>query len=573
MLSNPAQNITTTEQDKSWDSLTILLFAIAILLLFWGIGWRSPWPADEPRFAEVAREMVATGHWFFPMRGGELYPDKPPVFMWSIALFYWLTGNLKLAFLLPNALCGLLTLTLVWDLARRLWGNKTARTALFLLMLAPQFFIQAKNAQIDAMVACWITVSCYCLIRHFFLAPNWRLYYLAWAMMGLGVITKGVGFLPALMLIPIALYAFPQRKELPPAFQKKAWFGPLFMLAVILAWLIPLLLITSGNDDPQFQAYRDNILFKQTAERYANSLGHVQPWHYFISSVIPVFWFPLPFMVIAFWKSLRESWKQYPVIWVILSWVVLVVLFFSLSPGKRGVYVLPALPMFALALSPAVNLLDHKRWLHWLMVGLMTLIGVVMFAGGIAGIAQIEKAVRELEEQTLQAGLMLFTCGLIWLGTLWFRRNKNAYLTLGGLLAVTWLIFASWGYHLLDPNRTPKALMANIAHTIGTDAELGLVNFKEQHILFSPVTVTHFSYLAPMQEQEERAWAWLHDSPNRYILIPDSASVRCFTLSKGQDMGEAHRRHWILFDATTAEPQCDAPESMRKFVTQRPYPW
>ncbi|MEL6114029.1 glycosyltransferase family 39 protein [Photobacterium sp. SP02] len=573
MPSNQVQSHTINESRHLWDNLSILLFAIAIILLFWGIGWRAPWPADEPRFAEVAREMVATGHWFFPMRGGELYPDKPPVFMWSIAFFYWITGNLKVSFLLPNALCGLLTLVLVWDVARRLWNVKTARTALFLLLLAPQFLIQAKNAQIDAMVACWITLSCYCLIRHFFISPNWRLYFLAWAVMGLGVITKGVGFLPMFMLIPIAVYAFPQRHALSGAFAKKAWFGPLVMLAIIAAWLIPLLILTGTSDDPQFQAYRDNILFRQTAERYANSLGHLQPWHYYISSVIPAFWFPLPFMIIAFWKPLRESWKQYPIVWVLLSWVVLVVIFFSISPGKRGVYVLPALPMLALALSPAVNLLDNKRWLHWLIMGVLTLIGVVLFIGGIAGIAGLEKAVRELEEQTLQAGVMLCITGGIWLATLWYRRDRNAYLTMGSLLAVTWLIFASWGYHLLDPNRTPKAMMAEIAHSVGHDSELGLVNFKEQHILFSPQTVTHFSYLAPIAEQEQRAWKWLHEAPDRFILIPDSAEVSCFIMSKGRDMGLAHRRHWILFDPSSAEPDCEPPKSMRKFVTQRPYPW
>ncbi|WP_459782891.1 ArnT family glycosyltransferase, partial [Photobacterium sp. R1] len=66
MPSNQVQSHTINESGNQWDKLSILLFSIAIILLFWGIGWRAPWPADEPRFAEVAREMVATGQWFFP---------------------------------------------------------------------------------------------------------------------------------------------------------------------------------------------------------------------------------------------------------------------------------------------------------------------------------------------------------------------------------------------------------------------------------------------------------------------------------------------------------------------------
>jgi 4-amino-4-deoxy-L-arabinose transferase-like glycosyltransferase len=42
------------------------LFIFAILLIFIGIGLRDPWPADEPRFALVAKEMVESGQWFFP---------------------------------------------------------------------------------------------------------------------------------------------------------------------------------------------------------------------------------------------------------------------------------------------------------------------------------------------------------------------------------------------------------------------------------------------------------------------------------------------------------------------------
>jgi len=62
-----------------------LLLAFALLLLASGIGLRDPWPADEPRFALVAKQMVDSGEWLFPHRGNELYSDKPPMFMWMQA--------------------------------------------------------------------------------------------------------------------------------------------------------------------------------------------------------------------------------------------------------------------------------------------------------------------------------------------------------------------------------------------------------------------------------------------------------------------------------------------------------
>ena len=70
------------------------LMLLGLVVLGTGLGLRDPWPADEPRFALIAQQMVESGQWLFPFRGGEVYPDKPPMFMWAIGLFYWLTGSL-----------------------------------------------------------------------------------------------------------------------------------------------------------------------------------------------------------------------------------------------------------------------------------------------------------------------------------------------------------------------------------------------------------------------------------------------------------------------------------------------
>ena len=61
------------------------LGALALLLIATGFGLRDPWPADEPRFALVARDMVLSGDWLFPRVGGDLYPDKPPLYFWLLA--------------------------------------------------------------------------------------------------------------------------------------------------------------------------------------------------------------------------------------------------------------------------------------------------------------------------------------------------------------------------------------------------------------------------------------------------------------------------------------------------------
>ncbi len=240
------------------------------------------------------------------------------------------------------------------------------------------------------MVACWIMVACYGLIRHFFVQPSWRWYFVAWAFMGgLGIITKGgVGFLPALLFIPILALKLQDTSRFQGTLRWRSALGPpLVMLAVVAAWLVPMVLTVSHLGTDEALAYRDNILFKQTGERYADSWGgHIQPWYYYLASVIPSLWFPLPLLFLALLRPIREILKHRLDVVVLLAWIVLVVTFFSLSPGKRGVYVLPALPALALSLAPpALSGQNPARWfggavisvLHLLLGAALVILGVL----------------------------------------------------------------------------------------------------------------------------------------------------------------------------------------------------
>ena len=186
------------------------LLGVGLVLIATGIGLRDPWPADEPRFALVARDMIATGEWLLPRVGGEPYPDKPPLFFWLMALAMQLTGSARAAFLLPSLLSALGCVVLVYDVARRLWNRETGLAAGLALLFTVQFVWEAREAHIDATLCFWTALGLYGLLRHLLLGPQWRWYAIGWAAAGLGVITKGVGFLPLLVLVPFALLRPPR---------------------------------------------------------------------------------------------------------------------------------------------------------------------------------------------------------------------------------------------------------------------------------------------------------------------------------------------------------------------------
>jgi hypothetical protein len=170
------------------------------LFLALGIGLRSPWPADEPRFALAAMDMLLNDHWLLPHRGGEIYADKPPLFMWLQALFFGMTGDMRTAFLLPSLIASMATLWLVHDLTKRLFGWEQAWYAVLLLVATVQFIVQAKSGQIDATLCAFTTLGIYGLMRHHVLGPHGAWNAVAWLAMGCAIITKGVGFLPIFLL-------------------------------------------------------------------------------------------------------------------------------------------------------------------------------------------------------------------------------------------------------------------------------------------------------------------------------------------------------------------------------------
>jgi 4-amino-4-deoxy-L-arabinose transferase-like glycosyltransferase len=542
-----------------------LLMLGALLLLAAGIGLRGPTPSDEPRFALVSHQMAASGNWLIPHRGMDWYSDKPPTFMAMQALSYSLTGQWWVAFLLPSLLCSLGTLWLIYDLARRLWGHRAGLWAGLGLLCTIQFVFQAKRGQIDPTVTFFVTLANYGLLRHFLLGPDWRAFWLGCFAAGLGVITKGVGILAFLMFLPW-LFARQQRWNQLSSIKGHAahWLGGgVAFAAAIALWLVPLLLYVHTHDSATARDYVHDIFFNQTVNRYVHPWNSFQPpWFYL--EVLVTSWLPLtlalPGLVPAWRERLQERDAR---LLLPLVWVVLLILFFSLTRAKRDVYIMPALPLLALCAGPFLENILQRRWAQWTTLGFLSLLGLAALGVGAhsllfhSAFATRFAAARQLGDQASSIWWMFVVAGA-WmvLCVLVFRLRRAGMALLTGL-AGFWLAWSLWGAPLLAKASSPAALVQRVERTIGPKAELALVAWKEELPLAFERKVIDFGFVVPWHRQLSDAIVWQEQAPaQRWVLILSDVMEPCINRDATIDMGVTSGRDWRLYRLDAVASAC-----------------
>jgi len=549
----------------------MLLLALAALSLCAGLGLRDPSPPDEPRFVLAARDMVESGQWLFPHRGSQFYAEKPPVFMWMQAAAYEAIGNWRIAFLLPSLLAALLTLWLTYDLAARLWNRRVGQYAALALFVCLQFGLQAKRGQIDMVLVAMTTLSLYGLLRHLLRGPHWPLAWLGLFAAGLGTVTKGVGFLPVLVLLPWAAWWWRNRattSDAPHARNAGRWLlGALCFVAGAGVWVAPMLWAVHNSPDPAFQAYASEILFKQTGKRYAGAWHHVQPFWYY-AQVIATLWLPgallLPWLAPAWWRRLRRGDRRF---WLLLGWSALVLLFFSASPGKREVYIFPMLPALCVAAAPLLPGLMRRVGVQRTLLVYLLALSLAMCAMALSGLLGFSEwahrlaAQRDIDEATLRTFLAwMLAFGLASTAVILWARLRRVGVAAVLVTALLWTVYGLGLAPTLDADSSARKLMQRVGQRIGPQAQLGMVAWREQNLLQSDRHTVDFGFKNPWQEQWNQAGPWLLEDPQRrWIFVLDKALSPCVDSSRAVEIGQSNRNRWLLVPGGAWKKDCRTP--------------
>jgi len=359
-----------------------LLLIISCLVFFLNLqGW-DLWNPDEPRYAQIAREMRDTGEWVLPHLNSEVYPDKPPLFFWLIAFFSFFTGGVtEISARFPSALSSVGCILLTYLLGKRLFNARAGLLAGLVLLTNVGFFWLGRRANIDMTLTFFVTLA----LTFFFLGlqeeDKPRGFYLApFLFMGLGVLAKGpVGFfLPFLTFLSYLVVT----KNLRHLKKLEILWGMGLFAGIILAWLVPAC-VRGG------EVYTNQILFTQNINRFVNAWCHQRPFYYYFYT-FPEGFNPWALLLPgAFLWGFSKSQKDLrPNFYFPFCWFAVVFVFFSLSTSKRELYLLPLYPAAAVLiggfLSHAFSQYRQTVFPAYLLAYPFYFMGGAFIAGGVA---------------------------------------------------------------------------------------------------------------------------------------------------------------------------------------------
>ena len=382
-----------------------LVFAGLALL---GIAVRPLLPVDETRYVAVAWEMWRDGHILVPHLNGAVYTHKPPLLFWLIDLAWSVAGVSDIAARLVGPAFGVLSVLLTGVLARTLWPEDrgVAVRAPWILATLGVFLVFASLTMFDAMLTAATLLAMIGLARQR-KAPD-RLGWLGvGAALALGAFAKGPVIL--LHVMPVALLAplWCDRASRPAAgtWYRGVGLAFLFGLGLVSVWLVPAA-VWGGP------AYRDAILWHQSADRMVSSFAHREPAWFFLA-LLPAFlwpwgWRPAVLRALGSRALLRDEAVRFCLVWAGAA-----LLAFSLISGKQVHYLLPELPALALLLARAwpraaeTSAAERKRW------RLLPLIpGLLIVAGAAAVLLGLVPHARE-EGLTVDAASVALALGLL----------------------------------------------------------------------------------------------------------------------------------------------------------------
>ena len=469
-----------------------------------GIAMRPVLPVDETRYLAVAWEMWLGGDYLVPTKNFALYTDKPPLLFWLINLVWSVIGVSDVAARLVGPTAAAIAIALTGRLAARLWPDDPGIAGRASLVLAGNliFAIIGGLTMFDALLALTAVASISALVAAAQTGAR-RWWVAAGLAIGLGVLTKGpvilIHTLPAMLAVPLWSPVRVPRRTL--ALGIAIALGS--ALALVALWLVPAAI--SGGP-----AYREAILWTQSAGRISQSFAHAQPWWFYLS-LVPLLLFPWC-LIPALWRAARAANWSEAGLRLALVWAGVALLVFSLISGKQVHYLIPDLPAVALVVARLTRQLPFRPTVAVVPVALLALVALA----AAAGLVPLGEASEMLQPRWVLAAWGLALLALSWGAVRLGGLLGATALTLGTVLAINALAGLTQMRSMYDTRPIAALLADNADHGIAAYGQRYHAEFNFEGRLTAPVA-------EPQTEEALRDWVASHPKGLIYARIDRTA--------------------------------------------------
>ncbi|HVI06935.1 MAG TPA: glycosyltransferase family 39 protein [Candidatus Binatia bacterium] len=333
----------------------LLLAGFCAFLFFYGLAQFGLIGADEPRYAQVAREMLERRDWVTPTLGGHAWLEKPPLYYWQAMAAYSVFGVNDWSARLPSAFDATLLVLAVYFFLRRFRPGAELDGALMVASCAGVIgYARAASTDMPLTAALGVALLAWWAWRE----SGSRVYLAAfYAFIALATLAKGpVAVLLAAGAIALYVAAFREWRLI----GKTLWLPGIVLFCVIaLPWYI-------AAQERNSQFFHEFIL-QHNLERFSQNLyHHPEPlWYYLPVSALAlvpwtIFVLSAATRTVRVWISERNSttadtdWTQHFRVFC-LCWLLTPIVFFSFSQSKLPGYILPAIPAGGLLLGVYVR--------------------------------------------------------------------------------------------------------------------------------------------------------------------------------------------------------------------------
>lgn len=491
-----------------------LFLYIALVATVWFalLGYRDLIEPDEGRYAEIPREMVASGDWLTPRINGFKYFEKPALQYWATAASFALFGESNATARLWTALIGFFGTLWTGFVAFRLYGRNAGFFAFVISFSSFLYAMLGHIITLDMTVTVCLAVGMGSLVlaqsqreqpTH---ERNWML--LGWAALGLATLAKG---LIGLVLPGGAVFAY--------MLWQRDWRllkhlhlgkGVLVFFAVTAPWFIAV-----SIKNPEFAHF---FFIHEHFERYTSTVHHREgaPWYFVPILLLGV----LPWLTVtlaslarpsfAWWNKQAGGFDPERFLWV---FALVIFVFFSAGHSKLPAYILPMFPALAILAGRRLANAQHNRTDAW-FTGLFAI--TFLLAGWQAPRFASEHIPAEL--YVAYRPWLLATAGVLGVSAVLMYRatiQRIHFFAAAGIAALLAFQLAGWGFQALAESRSSRLMAAAITRAAPADVPLYVVGtyYPQSLPFYLRRTITLVAFKGELE-------MGINQEPDKWIATP-----------------------------------------------------